>query len=159
MQPAIPKFDGYYDHWAMLMENFLHSKEYWDLVENGIPAANIVFTDTQKKHIEDQKLKDLKAKNCLFQALDRSILETILNKDTTKNIWDSMKQKYQGSTQVKRAHLQALRKEFEMLHMKAGESVNEYFARTLSIANKMKLNGENKGDVEVDEKILRLYCV
>ena len=109
MQPAIPKFDGYYDHWAMLMENFLHSKEYWDLVENGIPAANIVFTDTQKKHIEDQKLKDLKAKNCLFQALDRSILETILNKDTTKNIWDSTKQKYQGSTWVKHAHLQALR--------------------------------------------------
>ena len=49
--------------------------------------------------------------------------------------------------------------EFEMLHMKARESVDEYFARTLSIANKMKLNGENKGDVEVDEKILRLYCV
>ena len=58
-----------------------------------------------------------------------------------------MKQKYQGSTRVKRAHLQALQKEFEMLHMKAEESVNEYFARTLSIANKMKLNGENKGEM------------
>ena len=88
MQPAIPKFDGYYNHWVMLMENFLHSEEYWDLVENGISAAteDIVFTDAQKKHIEDQKLKDLKAKNYLFQALDRSILETILNKDTAKNI-------------------------------------------------------------------------
>jgi hypothetical protein len=28
MQAAIPKFDGHYDHWAMLMENFLRSKEY-----------------------------------------------------------------------------------------------------------------------------------
>ena len=65
-----------------------------------------------------------------------------------------MKYKYQGSTRVKRAHSQALRKEFEMLHMKAGESVNEYFARTFIIA-KMKLNGDNKGDVEVVEKILR----
>ena len=36
VQPAIPKFDGHYDHWAMLMENFLRSKEYWDLIENGI---------------------------------------------------------------------------------------------------------------------------
>ena len=88
MQLAIPKFDGYYDHWAMLMENFLHSKEYWGLVENGIPTTteDTVFTYTQKKHIKDQKSKDLKAKNYLFQALDRSILETILNKDTTKNI-------------------------------------------------------------------------
>ncbi|XP_022971796.1 uncharacterized protein LOC111470476 [Cucurbita maxima] len=39
--------------------------------------------------------------------------------------------------------------------MKVGESVNEYFARTLSIANKMKLNGENKEDVEVVGNILR----
>ena len=58
------------------------------LGENGIPAAigHIVLTDIEKKHIEDHKLKDLKAKNYLFQALDRSILETTLNKDTTKNI-------------------------------------------------------------------------
>ena len=39
--------------------------------------------------------------------------------------------------------------------MKAGELVNEYFARTLSIANKMKANGENKGDIAIVEKILR----
>ena len=47
VQPAISKFDGNYDHWAMLMENFLRSKEYWGLVENEIPAAteDIVFTD------------------------------------------------------------------------------------------------------------------
>ena len=157
VQPTVPKFDGHYDHWAMLMENFLRSKEYWGLVESGIPtvAEGVVLTDAQRKNIDDQKLKDLKAKNYLFQALDRSVLETILNKDTAKNIWDSLKQKYQGTTRVKRAHLQAHRKEFELLHMKAGESVNEYFARTLTIANKMKANGENKGDVVVVEKILR----
>jgi hypothetical protein len=73
-------------------------------------------------------LKDLKVKNYLFQALDRSVLETIFKKDTTKDIWDSMKQKFQGSSRVKCAYLQALRKEFEVLHMKPEESVNEYFA-------------------------------
>nr|KYP33374.1 Retrovirus-related Pol polyprotein from transposon TNT 1-94 [Cajanus cajan] len=39
--------------------------------------------------------------------------------------------------------------------MKEGESVNDYFARTLTIANKMKANREDKGDVAVVEKILR----
>ncbi|XP_073138295.1 uncharacterized protein [Henckelia pumila] len=131
VQPAIPKFDGHYDHWSMLMENFLRSKEYWSLVESGIPAA-----------AEDQKLKDLKVKNYLFQAIDRNIMETILNKDTAKDIWNSLKQKYQGSTRVKKAQLQALRKEFEILQMKERESVDEYFARTLAIANKMKIHGE-----------------
>ncbi|XP_010654967.1 uncharacterized protein LOC104880331 [Vitis vinifera] len=157
VQPAILKFDGYYDHWAMLMENFLRSKEYWGLVENGVPvvAEDVVLTYAQRKHIEDQQLKDLKAKNYLFHALDRSILETILNKKTTKDIWDSMKQKFQGTTRVKCGNLQALRKEFEILHMKSGEIVNEYFSRTLAIANKMKVNGEDKGNTAVVEKILR----
>ena len=126
-------------------------------MENGIPesAEGTPLTEVQRKNIDDQKLKDLKEKNYLFQALDRSVLETILNKDTAKDIWDSLKQKYQGTSQVKRAQFQALRKEFEILHMKEGESVNVYFARTLTIANKMKANGKNKGDVAVVEKILR----
>lgn len=56
VQPVVPKFDGYYDHRAMLMENFLCSKEYWGLVENGVPAVaeGAVLTDAQRKHIEDQ---------------------------------------------------------------------------------------------------------
>jgi hypothetical protein len=98
VQPAVSKFDGHYDHWAMLMENFLPSKEYWDLMENGIPAAAKGLLDAQRKNIEEQQLKDLIVKNYLFQAIDRSVLETILNKDTTKNIWASLKQKYQGTT-------------------------------------------------------------
>ncbi|CAL9001397.1 unnamed protein product [Prunus brigantina] len=94
VQLAIPKFDGHYEHWAMLIEDFLRSKEFWKLVEHG-------------------------------------------------------------TTRVKHAQLQALRKEFEILHMKAGETVKEYFARTLTVANKMKANGETLGDVAVIEKILR----
>ncbi|KAI5339149.1 hypothetical protein L3X38_018421 [Prunus dulcis] len=138
----------------MLMENFLRSKECWSLMETGISteADERNLTDEQKKTIADQKLKDLKAKNYLFQAINRAILETILKKDIVKDIWDSLKQKYQGTARVKCAQLQALRKEFEILHMKEGESVNEYFARTLTIANKMGIHGEKMGDVVVIEK-------
>ncbi|MCI62220.1 hypothetical protein A2U01_0083477, partial [Trifolium medium] len=71
-----------------------------------------------QQHIADEsKLKDLKAKNYLFQSIDRSILETILVRDTAKDIRDAMRRKYQGSTKVKRAQLQALRREFEVLAM------------------------------------------
>ena len=86
VQPAIPRFDGHYDHWSMLMENFLRSKEYWTIVEIGVtePSSGEVLTEAQQKKLEEQRLKDLKAKNYLFQAIDRSILETILQKDTCK---------------------------------------------------------------------------
>ena len=142
VQPAIPRFDGHYDHWSMLMENFLRSKEYWQVVESGVaePTAGEILSEVQKMELEALKLKDLKAKNYLFQAIDRAILETILSKDTSKQIWDSMKKKYQGNAKAKRVQLQALRTEFETLHMKSSESVTDYFARTMTIANKMRIH-------------------
>ncbi|KAJ1398724.1 gag-polypeptide of LTR copia-type [Sesbania bispinosa] len=129
VQPAIPRFDGQYDHWSMLMENFLKSKEYWQVIEYGVPKASVVLTDTQQKELEAMKLKDLKAKNYLFQAIDRSVLDTILNKETSKDIWESMKKKYQGSAKAKGQQLQALRAEFETTRMKSGESISDYFSR------------------------------
>ena len=156
-QPTVPRFDGYYDHWTMLMENFLHSKKYWSIVENGIPsiAEGSTPTQVQRKEVEEARLKDMKTKNYLFQSINKTIMKTILDNNTTKSIWDSIRQKYQGSTRVKQAQLQALRKEFEILQMKEGEKVNEYFAKALTIANKMKAHEERMGQNVIVEKILR----
>lgn len=117
VQPCFPKFDGDYDYWNMLMENFLRSKEYWNLIEIGItePFDREALTAAQKKMLEELKLKDLKVKNYLFQSIDKSILKTIPQKDTSKQIWDSMRKKFQGNARVQRAQLQALRREFESL--------------------------------------------
>nr|XP_015900221.1 uncharacterized protein LOC107433446 [Ziziphus jujuba var. spinosa] len=43
--------------------------------------------------------------------------------------------------------------------MKSGESVSEYFSRTMAIANKMRIHGEKLEDVTIVEKILRSMTV
>ncbi|XP_052876312.1 probable LRR receptor-like serine/threonine-protein kinase At3g47570 [Gossypium arboreum] len=69
------------------MENFPRSKEYWQVVSEGIIGPVVgTMTDAQKTEFEGLKLKDFKAKNYLFQAIDRTILETILCKILPKNI-------------------------------------------------------------------------
>lgn len=113
------------------------------------------MTDAHRTELETLKLKDLKAKNYLFQAIDRATLETILCKDTSKPIWDSMKKKYQGNAKAKRVQLQGIRTEFENLRMKSGESVSNYLSRTTTIANKLRIHGEKMEDVIIIEKILR----
>lgn len=71
VQALIPKFDGYYEHWAMFMEILLLSEEYWGLIENGIATTMIDDASAdQLKAVEDGKLKDLKAKNYLFEAIE-----------------------------------------------------------------------------------------
>lgn len=77
--------------------------------------------------IDEMKLKDLKVKNYLFQAIDPTVLDTIMEKDNSKEIWNVMKKKYAGNAKVKRSHLQALRREYEVLEMKSGETVTSIF--------------------------------
>lgn len=91
----IPKFDGDYEHWAMLMENLLRSKEWWDLIEPGIqrPERNVILTGPQRTELAEKTIKDHKVKNYLFASIDK----TILQKETSKDLWDSMKRKYQGN--------------------------------------------------------------
>ena len=104
---------------------------------------------------EAWKLKDLKAKTYIFQAIRSPTLETILCKENFKDIWDSMRKKYQGTARVKRAQLQALRRDFATLQMKEGESVMSYCARTMETSNKMWFHGEKMNDVTIVEKTLR----
>ncbi|XP_044500705.1 uncharacterized protein LOC123221816 [Mangifera indica] len=66
-----------------------------------------------------------------------------------------MKRKFQGNVRVQHVQLQALRQEFEVLEMKVGESVSDYFSRVMLVANNMRNNGEDMSDVKVVEKILR----
>lgn len=124
---SIPRFDGDYEHWAMLMENLIRSKEWWSLIEDGItePPRGTVINRQQRSELAEMKLKDLKVKNYLFAAIDKVILKQILVKSSAKDLWDSMKVNFQGNERVQSAQIQQMRREFEVLEMKNGESVKQ----------------------------------
>ncbi|XP_024190633.1 uncharacterized protein LOC112194649 [Rosa chinensis] len=148
LHASIPRFDGHYDHWSMLMENVLKSKEYWNLEDEGIPAV----TEAQRKTVDEAKLKDLKVKNFLFQAIDREIMVTILDKGTSKAIWDSMKQKYPGSTKVRRAQLQALRREFKLL-----EESNDLTTMSIDeLHGSLLVHEQRMQGYQEDEQVLKI---
>ncbi|KAJ0926042.1 putative RNA-directed DNA polymerase [Helianthus annuus] len=154
---SVPKFDGDYDHWSLVIETLLRSKEFWTVVEEWYtpPRQGVEMTSAQQASDAAKRLQDLKARNYLFQSIDKHILKTITHKSTAKQIWDATKIKYQGNARVKRAQLQRLRREFETLEMKAGESVTAYFGRVMVIANDMRICGENMPYVKIVEKVLR----
>lgn len=126
-------------------------------MQSGIdePTAGIELNAAQQKTLEEARLKDLKAKNYLFSSINRTILKTITQKDTSKQLWDSMRVKYQGNARVQRSYLQGLRITFETLEMRGGESVTDYFGKVIVVANDMRNCGEDMPDVKIVEKILR----
>lgn len=153
----LPQFDGHWDHWSEVMENFFRARGLWSLIETGVeePSAATVLTAEQNLQLESNRTNDHKVKHYLYQSIDRVTFEQILDKRTSKIIWDSMKAKYGGNARVKRSLLQKLRRDFEVVEMKESESVEEYFIRVLAITNQMRSNGETMTDSKVTEKILR----
>ena len=49
IQPTIPRFDGHYDHWSILIENILMSKEYWIVNVSGVaePVGGVAVTEVE----------------------------------------------------------------------------------------------------------------
>lgn len=78
-----------------------------------------------------------------------------MKKDTSKDLWESMKKKYQGNERVKSAQLQRLQRSFEVLEMKRGEKIEENISRVTEITNNMRNLGEEMLDSKIVEKILQ----
>ncbi|KAK2381673.1 hypothetical protein QL285_069264 [Trifolium repens] len=81
--------------------------------------------------------------------------EKISNATLAKEAWEKLQSSCKGEDKVKKVRLQALRGEFESLHMKELESIFEYFSRVIVVSNQLKRNGEKLEDVRIMEKILR----
>ncbi|XP_076900009.1 uncharacterized protein LOC143554028 [Bidens hawaiensis] len=153
----VPIFECHYEHWSEMMENLLRAKQLWGLIDPGIiePAVGIAQSEAQRKKLEDLRAKDLQVKHYLYQAIDSVTFEQILDRKTSKAVWDSMKRRFAGNERVKKSMLQKLRRDFEILEMKNGESIPDYFGRVLTVANQMRSNGETMPDGKIVEKILR----
>lgn len=91
--------------------------------------------------------------------MDFEGLELFVSVDISKQLWDSMKVKYQGNARVKGTHLQMLRRSFELLEMKGGETVNDYFASVMSVANDMRNCGEEMQDVKIVDGKFQLHSL
>ncbi|KAL3511893.1 hypothetical protein ACH5RR_024610 [Cinchona calisaya] len=142
---------------GFFLQMYIRAKGLWSLVEIGFtePIEGTMLTEAQQAQLDDARLKDHQVKHYLFQAIDRTVFEQILDRRTTKIVWDSMKQKFGGNLKVKKSLLNALRREFEVLEMKKDETITAYFARAMMVSNKMRSNGEDMPDRKIVEKILR----
>ena len=76
-----------------------------------------MLTKAQKGHLDDARLKDHQLKHYLFQIIDRTVFEQILDRCTAKIVWDSMNQKFGANQKGKKFLPNALRRKFEILEI------------------------------------------
>ncbi|KAH9782617.1 hypothetical protein KPL71_008982 [Citrus sinensis] len=139
------------------MKALLGAHDVWDVVEKGfiVPENEATLTAAQKENLKDLKKKENKVKYIIFQSLNEDAFEKIAGTTSSKEAWEKLETSYKGAEQVKKVCLQTLRGEFESLHMKATESISDYFTRVVTVSNELKRNGEELKEVRIIENILR----
>ena len=79
--------------------------------------------------------------------------------ESVKELWDKLKNIYEGDAKVKNAKLQSYRSQFESLKMEENEYITTYFLRIYEVVNTMRGLGENIKDVNIVQKVLRYLHV
>lgn len=113
----------------------------WEVIEPAVGVA-----------VDEKKNKSAGAFN--FQAVPEDVLLQIAKKKSAKDVWDSLKTCYIGADRVKKARLQTLKSELEALHMKEGETIDEFFSKLSGMVAKFVVLGATLEDATLIKKLL-----
>lgn len=94
------------------------------------------------------------ARAFLFQAIPEDVLLQVAKKKTAKEVWESLKMRYLGAERVQKARLATLKREFEALRMKDGESMDEYAGKLSGMVSKYSSLGATLEDGVLVRKLL-----
>jgi hypothetical protein len=90
-----------------------------------------------------------KSTNSLLNGLSEIVFTKVAHCKSTKEIWDKLRNIYEGDTKFKEVKLQTYRGQFEQLKMKKDENIATYFLRFDETMNAIIGLGE-----EIEESII-----
>nr|AAM01114.1 Putative retroelement [Oryza sativa Japonica Group]AAN04951.1 Putative retroelement [Oryza sativa Japonica Group]AAP52934.1 retrotransposon protein, putative, Ty1-copia subclass [Oryza sativa Japonica Group] len=129
-----------YIEWSLLMKVNMQAQGVWDAVELGNTEHRI----------------DRMALAAILQAVPSEMLATLASKDTAKEAWEAVRTMRMGVERVREAKAQSLRKEFELIRMKEGESVDDFAMRLTGLVNNIHTLGAMMEEEMVVKKFLRV---
>jgi hypothetical protein len=96
-----------------------------------------------------------KDENALLNGLSDMVFTKVAHCKSAKEIWDKLRNIYEGDTKVKEAKLQTYRGQFEQLKMKEDENIAAYFLRFDETVNAIIGLGEEIEESVIVQKVLR----
>ncbi|VFQ83594.1 unnamed protein product [Cuscuta campestris] len=146
-QPLIPIFKGEgYEYWSIQKKTLLKSQDLWDFVELGYADPD------EANKLRENKKKDSKALAIIQQAVHDNVFSRIATATNSKQAWSTLQKEFKGDSKVIVVRLQSLRRDFETMIMKNGESVADFLSRAMTIVSQMRSCGEKITDQIIFEK-------
>ncbi|XP_073222408.1 uncharacterized protein [Cicer arietinum] len=119
--------------------------------DSSIPKPRSDWSEDGKKKVG----YNAKAKNIITSALSADEFFRVSNCKTAKEMWDTLQQTHEGTTDVKRARINTLMHEYELFNMKKEEFVNDMQTRFTHIVNNLNALGKVIDNEQQISKVMR----
>jgi hypothetical protein len=129
-----------YNSWSLLMKVILRVRHLWDAIQSGT---------------EDYD-DDRSAMEAILRAVPPEMIPMLAVKKTAKEAWDAIATIRVGAERVRESKAQNLRKEYEAIRFKPGETVDEFGMRLQELVHQMEVLGDPVDDKKVILKYLRV---
>ena len=157
-----PVFDGEkFDYWKDRIESFFlgYDADLWDIVTDGYKPPTLNGAEVPRsKMSEDQKREfknHHKARTILLNAISYNEYEKITNRETAKDILDSLKMTHEGNSQVKETKALALIQKYEAFKMEDDEAIEAMFSRFQTLIAGLKVLDKGYTTADHVKKIVR----
>ncbi|KAF2282576.1 hypothetical protein GH714_043205 [Hevea brasiliensis] len=114
---APPVFNGdNYHVWVVRMEAYLEANDLWEAIEEDYEVLPLSDNPTlaQLRNHKERKARKSKARASLFAAVSSTIFTRIMTMKSTFEIWNFLKNEYEGDERIKGMQVLNLVREFEM---------------------------------------------
>jgi hypothetical protein len=97
---------------------------------------------------------DRHALAALLRAVSTDMQAGLANKESVRDVWESIRMICMGADRVKEANAEQLRQEFAKIWFKSGECVEDFSIRITSLANELRVLGDEITEEEVVKNML-----
>jgi gag-polypeptide of LTR copia-type len=144
-----------FSFWKKYMVNYLNILDLWDVVQHGyIPhydPSNLILT---------QKAKELKSQNdyavnVILNSVSEKIAILFGTTEISSEMWETLLNRFEGNTQMKRTKLMGLESEFENFCIQEGKSIENMYSKLMHILNEFDEVEESLSNSKIIGKIFR----
>jgi hypothetical protein len=126
--------------------------EIWQSIVDGYTVPTVPPTNEKAVKLGQNNSKST---NALLNGLNEIVFTKVAHCKSSKEIWDKLRNIYEGDTKVKAAKLQIYRGQFEQIKMKEDENIATYFLRVDETVNAIIGLGEEIEESLIVQKVLR----
>jgi hypothetical protein len=129
-----------YNEWSLLMNIKLEARSLWAAMDKGDAEFQV----------------DRMTLDAICSTVPPDMIATLAVKPTAKEAWGCIKTMRIGDDRVRKATLQKVRREYELLSFRDGESVEDFAMQLNNLTTQLAMLGDAEPDHKIIDKYVRI---